>query len=269
MQLFKLIAALALALYASGARAEDAKDSSLEDLAKAAQNPIADMVSVPFQNVTAFRVGPYRQTADILNIQPVVPFHLNEDWNLITRTTIPVVSQVRSSQFHGPMLGIGDVNQILAFSPANSGSVIWGVGPTISYPTASERLLGAEKWSAGPTFVALFTPDPWVVGVLANNIWSFSGSHQRERVSQMMAQYFINYNFSDGSYISSSPIVTANWAGNGRDRWVVPVGGGVGRLFLIEGQAVDAQIGAYYNVVRPESGPRWQVRFDLSFLFPK
>ncbi len=134
MEPLRSIAALALALYASGARAEDAKDDSLEDLAKAAQNPIADMVSVPFQNVTAFGVDPYRQTANISNIQPVVPFHLNEDWNLITRTTIPVVAQVRSSPFHGPVLGVGDVNQILAFSPRNSGSVIWGVGPTISIP---------------------------------------------------------------------------------------------------------------------------------------
>lgn len=261
--------ALSASLHAPGASAQESKTTSIEDLAKTAQNPIADTISVGLESVSAPNTGPYRQTARGFKIEPVIPFQLNADWNLVTRTTIPGMAQVRFSPDQGRIGGIGDINQIFALSPSHAGSLIWGVGPTISYPSASDPTLGSGKWSAGPTVVALTMPGPWVLGVLASNVWSFAGPSDRAPVNQLMAQYFINYNFPDGSYISSSPIITANWLAKGGERWTVPVGGGIGKLFLVQNQPVDVQFGVYYNLMKPDFASRWQFRFNLSLLFPK
>lgn len=261
--------ALSASLHAPGASAQESKTTSIEDLAKTAQNPIADTISVGLESVAAPNTGPYRQTAHGFKIEPVIPFQLNADWNLVTRTTIPGMAQVRFSPDQGRIGGIGDINQIFALSPSHAGSLIWGAGPTISYPSASDPTLGSGKWSAGPTVVALTMPGPWVLGVLASNVWSFAGPSDRAPVNQLMAQYFINYNFPDGSYISSSPIITANWLAKGGERWTVPVGGGIGKLFLVQNQPVDVQFGVYYNLMKPDFASRWQFRFNLSLLFPK
>ncbi len=253
----------------TSASAQQATATSIEDLAKAAQNPIADTINIGMENIAAPNTGPYRQTADVFKIEPVIPFQLNADWNLVTRTTIPGITQVRFSPEQGRIGGVGDINQIFALTPSHSGSLIWGVGPTFSYPSATDPTLGSGKWSAGPTFVALTMPGPWVLGVLANNIWSFAGPSDRAPVNQMMLQYFVTYNFSDGSYISSSPIITANWLAKGNDRWVVPVGVGVGKLFMVQEQPINAEIGVYYNLLKPDPASHWQFRFGLAFLFPK
>ncbi|GLH81802.1 hypothetical protein SSBR45G_67110 [Bradyrhizobium sp. SSBR45G] len=253
----------------AGALAQQAKTPSLEDLAKAAQNPIADTISVGLETIAMPNTGPYRQTAGVFKIEPVIPFQLNADWNLVTRTTIPGIAQVRFSPGQGRIGGVGDINQIFALTPSHSGPLIWGLGPTLSYPSATDPSLGSGKWSAGPTIVALTMPGPWVLGVLANNIWSFAGPSDRAPVNQMMLQYFITYNFSDGSYISSSPIINANWLAKGNDRWVVPVGAAIGKLFMVDKQPINAEIGVYYNVLKPDLASRWQFRASLAFLFPK
>ncbi|NPU64311.1 hypothetical protein HL667_04810 [Bradyrhizobium sp. 83012] len=245
------------------------KTPSLEDLARAAQNPIADTISVGLENIAMPNTGPQRQTADVFKIEPVIPFRLNAEWNLVTRTTIPGIAQVRFSHEQGRIGGIGDINQIFALTPSHSGALIWGVGPTFSYPSATDPTLGSGRWSAGPTIVALTMPGPWVLGVLANNIWSFAGPSDRAPVNQMMLQYFVTYNFSDGSYISASPIITANWLAKGHDRWIVPVGVGVGKLFMVDKQPINAEIGVYYNLLRPEQASPWQFRASLALLFPK
>lgn len=156
---------------------------------------LADTISVGLESIAAPNTGPYRQTAHGFKIEPVIPFQLNADWNLVTRTTVPGMAQVRLSPDQGRIGGIGDINQIFALSPSHAGSLIWGVGPTISYPSASDPALGSGKWSAGPTVVALTMPGPWVLGILANNIWSFAGPSDRAPVNQLMAQYFTTTTF--------------------------------------------------------------------------
>jgi hypothetical protein len=239
---------------------------SIEDLAKAAQNPVADLISVPFQN--NFNMGGKNGLQYILNFQPVVPISINQDWNLITRTIIPTIST--PLPFGDRVTGIGDINPTFFLSPVKpTDGIIWGFGPTFVLPTASDELIGQGKWSMGPAFVALKIAGPWVFGALINNVWSVAGDSDRKTVNQMTAQPFLNFNFPGGWYLTSSPIITANWVEKGDKRWVVPVGGGVGRVFKLGDQPINAQLALYYNVVRPENGADWQLRFQVQFLFPK
>ena len=271
------ISLLMVGLCATAAFAEEpngsGEDKATEELAKKSQNPIADLISVPFQNNTNIHQGPEHQTGNVLNIQPVIPFHLNEDWNLITRTILPVVSQVRLSPTQGPELGLGDTNPQFYFSPKNpqpflSGNLVTGLGPTFLLPTSTGRTLGPGRWASGISGVAVYLEGPWVAGLVANNLWSFAGPYDRPNVRQLTAQYFINYNFKGGWYLSSAPIITADWTAKPGDQWTVPLGGGFGRVFKLNEQPINASLQAFYNVVRPANGPWWQIRFQLAFLFP-
>ena len=237
------------------------------DLAKKSQNPIADLVSLPFQSNTNFNSGPFNRTQEILNIQPVVPMHLNEDWNVISRTIIPLVSQpdpLRDSSTNG----IGDITQSLFLSPVNPGKLIWGVGPVFTVPSASDPILGTGKVLFGPTAVFLMTPGHWVLGVLLNNQWSVGGNPLRPAVNTGLAQPFVNYNMEHGWYLTSSPIITVNWLAASGEKWTVPVGGGFGRIFRVGDQPVSASIQAFYNVERPTGTSDWQLRTFVSLLFP-
>ena len=168
-------------------------EKSQEELAKAAQNPVADMISLPFQNNTNFGIGPDDETQNILNIQPVFPFTLNEDWNLITRTILPVVSQPNVlTSGEGRNNGLGDTTVTGFFSPKDSSKLIWGVGPTFLIPTATDDTLGSDKWGAGASVVLLAMPGRWVVGSLFSNVWSFAGSGDQD-LNNFTWQYFINY----------------------------------------------------------------------------
>jgi opacity protein-like surface antigen len=238
-----------------------------KDLQKASQNPIADLVSVPFQSNTNFNSGPFNRTQEVLNIQPVVPMHLNEDWNVISRTIIPLVSQP-DPRIDSSTNGIGDITQSLFLSPAHPGPLIWGVGPVFTAPSASDPILGTGKVLFGPTAVFLMTPGHWVLGVLLNNQWSVGGNPLRPAVNTGLAQPFVNYNMEHGWYLTSSPVITVNWLAASGEKWTVPVGGGFGRVFRVGGQPVNAQIQAFYNVERPTGASDWQLRFDVALLFP-
>jgi hypothetical protein len=247
------------------ATADEAKGGDADALRKAAQNPIANMISVPFQNNTNFRVGPYHRPQNVLNFQPVIPFHVSDDWNLITRWITPIVYQPRLSPTEGAEFGLGNLSPAFFLSPAHSGEIIWGVGAQTWLPTATDKTLGTNKWGAGPAAVALTIQGPWVVGVLANNVWAGTAN---QRVSLLTVQPFVNYNLPHGWYLTSSPIITSNWVAKNNDRWTVPVGGGIGRLFKVDKLPVNTQIQAFYNVVRPTNAPSWTLRFQLQFLFP-
>ena len=224
------------------------QESQTEKLAKETQNPVANLISVPFQNNFNFGIGPNDATQWVLNVQPVIPITLNKDWNLITRTIIPIINQPSPAAGIPSAFGLGDINPSLFLSPANSGKLIWGVGPTMTFPTATDSLLGNGKWSAGPGLVLLTMPGHWVIGALANNQWSFAG-WGKNNVNSMLIQPFLNYNFSHGWYLTSSPIITANWLAASDDRWTVPIGGGIGKLFKLGKLPVNTQLAAYSNVV--------------------
>jgi opacity protein-like surface antigen len=238
-----------------------------EDLQKQSQNPIADLVSVPFQSNTNFDTGPFNRTQEILNIQPVVPMHLSNDWNVISRTIIPVVSQP-SPLLDSNTNGIGDITQSLFLSPAHPGDLIWGAGPVFTIPSASDPTLGTGKVLFGPTAVFLTTPGHWVLGVLLNNQWSVGGNPLTPAVNTFLAQPFANYNMAHGWYLTTSPIITSNWLAASGQQWTVPIGGGIGRVFKLGDQPLNAQIAGYYNAVHPTGTSDWQLRATLAFLFP-
>jgi hypothetical protein len=183
---------------------------------------------------------------------------------------MPVIDQPDLPGLDGAF-GLGDVNQTLFFSPAAPSKVIWGAGPAFTLPTATDDVLGSGKWSAGLGVVALTMPGRWVIGALVSNQWSFAGDDERPDVNSMVLQYFINYNFEKGWYFSSAPINTANWEVDSEDRWTVPLGGGVGKIFKIGKQPMNAQVGVYYNVVTPDNLPSgdWSLRLQLQLLYPR
>ncbi|MDM0109490.1 transporter [Variovorax sp. J22R24] len=255
------------ALLAASARAE----LSAEELAKLAQNPVGNLISVPFQNNTNLNYGPEKGTQNILNIQPVIPISINKDWNLITRTILPVISMPSLGPGIGSLNGVGDVVLTAFLSPANPGKWIWGAGPVVQIPTNSNSELGNKNWGLGPALVVLHMDhgDPWVYGALMNNIWSVSSSKQGGSYNNGTLQPFINYNFPGGFYLTTAPIITADWNAESSQRWTVPLGGGVGKIFHLGKLPVNTQLSAYYNVVKPDNGPNWQIRLQAQFMFPK
>jgi len=240
-----------------------------EDLAQAAQNPVGDLISLPLQNNTNFGFGPYDRTQNVLNIQPVVPISLSSKWNLITRTIFPVITQPDFFSESGSTTGLGDTNFTGFISPAQPGKFIWGIGPAIIIPTATDESLGSGKWSAGPSVVGLTIQGPWVAGLLVSNVWSFAGQSDRADVNFFLAQYFVNYNMNHGWYLVSAPIITSNNQASSGNQWIVPFGGGFGKIFRIGKQPMNFNTQAFYNAVKPDFGPDWQWRVQLQFMFPK
>lgn len=257
---------------ASGiAIAQDADDDAAA-LAKAVQNPIASLVSVPFQWNINLETGPQEKTQHVLNIQPVLPFELNENLNVITRTIVPLISQPAFGQGQSREGGLGDIQFSAFFSPKKPGpgGWIWGAGPILQFNTASDDRLGQGVWGIGPTAVALKMSGPWVVGGLINNVWSFTEDSGRADVNQMLIQPFINYNFADkpGRYLTFAPIITADWKAD-NDKWVIPLGMGIGQVMKIGKQPVNISASAYYNVERPDNAAKYQIRLQIQLMFPK
>jgi len=246
-----------------------APGASTEELQKAVQNPIASLISVPFQNGNNFGIGPYDRTQDILNIQPVIPVGISKNWNMITRIIQPVIWQPYPNAPTGGEYGFGDMVPTFFFSPKNSGKLIWGAGPQFILPTATDHILGQGKVSMGPAVVMLVQPKPWTIGVLVSNDWSIAGSGSRPSVNQMTLQYFINYNLQKGWYLSTSPILTANWKASSGNVWNVPVGGGVGRVMKFGPQPVNLNLQFFGNAAYPAGTSPWAMRIQISLLYPK
>ena len=270
----------ALSAQAAEPQQPSKQEASEEDLVMQTQNPVANLTSVPLQNNFNFGTGSKNRTVYVGNVQPVIPIKLGDDWNLITRTIMPIINQPSLFRGTSSATGLGDINPTFFFSPAKSGELIWGVGPTFTLPTATDSLLGSGKFSMGPAAVALTMQGHWVVGALANNQWSVAG-WGKNNVNSFLIQPFVNYNLPDQWYLVSAPIMTANWAAaKGGDVWTVPLGGGFGKLFKLgeilplEGHAIaklpiNTQLQAFGNVHRPEFGSEWQLRFQVQLLFPK
>ena len=263
-------------LCTASAGAQEAKSG---DLRAATQNPISSMYSLPFK--FTFDNGADNGNANILNIQPVIPVTVG-DWNLVNRIIVPVADApggipglpsnpgIGDTTESGRATGLGDINYSLFFNPLKTrGGLIWGVGGSITAPTATDDRLGSGKWSAGPTAVGLVQPKWGTFGVLVRQLWSFAGKSERRSVSQMLVEPFVNYNLEGGWYLISDSVITVDWKINSGDKVPLPLGGGFGRIFKIGNQPMNARVEAYYNAVRPDAAPRWTIGATIQFLFPK
>jgi len=249
----------------SGVDDEKAKAAAL---AKATLNPVASLISVPLQNNFDWGGGPnddgFRYT---LTVQPVIPVSLSEDWNVISRTILPYVYQDNvintSSQS-----GLADMSQSFFFSPVKptAGGWIWGAGPMMQIPTATDDLLGQEKWCAGPTAVALKQQGPWTYGVLLSHIWSFAGEDSRAEVSRTHIEPLVSYTTKTFTSFGANTQSDYDWKA---EQWTVPIHVFVQQILKVGKQPISLQLAGRYYAEGPSGGPEWGLRFQLTFLFPK
>jgi hypothetical protein len=251
-------------LFASAVSADTKAESAA--LAKTVQNPIANLVSLPFQYNYLSGVGTYDRNALNLNIQPVIPFP-GDKWNIITRTIIPVNSVPIGED--GSAFGFGDINLSLFWSPAKPANPTWGVGPVIVIPTASNpEVLGAGKLSLGPTGVLFYGVGKFTLGGVASNVWSVAGDSDREDVNFFYAQYFINYNIGAGWALGTAPIVTCDWTEPSGEQWSIPWGLQLSKVTHLGSRPANLLVGYYYYSEHPTLGVEEQVRLQVNLLFP-
>lgn len=248
-----------------------------EELAKKSQNPVGNMISAPIEY---WHYGNIDNTngANVIMLKPVYPVTFG-NITLINRLIVPMAGisansgNVDLGEIPGPFpngktTGLSNIQYQAFFTKADPGKVIVGLGPVIELPTNTNGM-GSSQFSAGPALVVLTMPGKWVLGALAQNIWSFAGPDDNTNVNQLVFQYFVNYNFNKGWYVTSTPLLTADWNKKSGNQWTVPVGGGVGRLVRFGKLPIDFKLQAFSHVVRPDVSPSWSLLFAIKFLFPK
>jgi hypothetical protein len=245
-------------------------ENKAADLAKSLANPLAAMISVPSQLNFDENIGPDEKGSMIqLNIQPVLPFTLNEDWYLISRTIIPLTNQEDIPTAGAGESGLGDLLQSFFFSPAKvaEGDWIVGAGPVMLLPTASDEALGTEKWALGPTAVALKQQGPWTPGILVNHLWSVAGEDDRADINVTYIEPWLSYVTSSNTTISISAETTYDWDA---EEWAVPVNFIVDQLFQFGEQYVQIGTAVKYWVDPTPGGPQdFGFRLQVTFLFEK
>jgi len=239
---------------------------SADELAKQTQNPVASLISMPFQGNWDFGIGDREATGTLLNIQPVAPFALTPTWNVILRVIMPVQSQPAEDGTR--FTGMGDTLMTVFLSPAKTGRVIWGVGPAILIPTATNQNLGAEKLGLGPSVVALVQPGKWTLGALWNQIWSVDGANDRDDVNSMYLQPFASYNLGQGLSLGASAESSTNFEAD-EEQWTSYLLFSVSKVALLGKRPVNFQAGGGPAVASPTGRPDWRLRFAATFLFPR
>ena len=244
------------------------KPYNMEELAKKSQNPVSDLMSVPFQYNVYSGGALGNSTSSVLNIQPVIPHRLNKDWNLRTRIVYPLMS---SPTPHGTVSGAGDSTITFFLSPNKPGRGMVGFGPIVQMPTADNGVLGTQTWGIGPSAVVVRTHGQWVYGAMTNYVTSLGTSPTGRRTEQLILQLFSNYNLphAKGYSVSFSPMITADFTRAPGDQWTVPLGLTVSKVFQIGKQPVSISVGGFNNVVRPSNAAEWNLRFVMTFLFPR
>jgi hypothetical protein len=250
-----------------GQEAATSEQDQAAELAKKLANPIASLISVPIQNNWDFGIGPANAMRYTANIQPVIPFSLNDDWNLITRTIVPIIYAESPTVGGGSKSGLGDILQSFFFSPKQPvGGWIVGAGPALLYPSATDDALGSEKFALGPTAVVLQQKGGWTYGALVNQLWSVAGAGGRDDVNATFLQPFVSYTTKTFTTFGLNTESSYDWE---HRQWTVPLNASVSQLLKVGKQPIQLALGAKYYAEKPDGGPDWGLRFTVTFLFPK
>lgn len=250
----------------TNAAAGGSSDDQMSDIAKKLQNPVANLISVPFQNNFDFGGGPDHNGFQYqLKFQPVIPITLCTNWNLITRTIVPYVYQ-HDRIGTSVQSGLQDTTLSLFLSPKTQSALTWGIGPDLYFPTATENALGADKWGAGPTVVALCQEKGWTFGALVDQIWSYAGDQNRSRLSFVYLQPFIAYTTKSHTTFGADSESTYDWVAN---QWTMPFNGYVQQLVKFGKLPVQFEFGGRYYSNKPAQGPNWGLRFTITLVLPK
>jgi hypothetical protein len=242
-----------------------------ENLAKQLANPIASLVSIPLQFNWDEGVGPNDDLRTVINFQPVVPFTLNEDWNVIGRMILPYLSQPSLAPGAAATSGISDMLLSAFFSPAKPRVAIWGIGPVVALPMTTDPFLGSGKWSAGPTAVVLKQSGQWTYGALVSHLWSFAdtGDIERTDVDQTYLQPFLAYTTKTAVTFSVSSESTANWEAASGEEWTIPINFNVSRVTRLGPFPFSLGAGAGVFIEKPEGGPQWKLRLTATLILPR
>lgn len=267
-----LAAACAIEVVCGGAaRAQPAAPLSDVELSKEAENPLSYLITLPLRYQADFDEGPYDAVKSTFELdQAVLPFRLNDDWDLITRTKLPFESEPPKKLNDPWETGLSNGYTTFFLTPRQGDGIFWGAGPVLYYPTATNTAVGVNKWGAGPSFAMLKKDSsPWEWGIVVNNIWSFGGPPQgKDRTNSLLVNPFISYHFNNGWSLGTSPNVETDWLSKEGQQWTVPLGGGIAKVFRIGPQPMKLALDSYFNTVRPQAGSdTWVVTVTLTFLF--
>jgi hypothetical protein len=266
--LLLLLSTLLITAFPGHANTEELTSNA--DLAQDLSNPLADLMSIPIQINYDGDIGLQEEGWKLqTNIQPVIPIDLNDNWNLITRTIIPGIYQEDIFPGEGSQSGLGDINMSLFLSPGNpnDNGITWGVGPVLLFPTATDDLLGAEKWAAGPAAVVLTVRGQWTIGILANHLWSYAGDSNRDDVNNTLLQPFAAYTWPSAWTVSLQSESSYNWES---EKWSVPINLGISKLVSWGKLPVSLQAGVGYWLESPDTGPdSFRFRLQATFVLPK
>ena len=250
------------------AGSQQSSDDQMAEIARKLNNPISALISVPIQNNFDFGGGPngdgFQYT---VKLQPIIPFSLNEKWNLITRTIIPFIYQANRIG-NTSQSGLGDSTLSLFFSPKKPGpgGLIWAVGPDFYFPTATESVLGTQKWGLGPTAVVVEQRKGWTYGMLINHIWSIAGDDNRQAMSSTLLQPSLSYQTRTRTTFGISSEASYDWENT---QWTVPLNATVTQVLRIGKVPVSFQFGGRYYADKPAGGPDWGLRFTVTLVFSK
>lgn len=262
-----LLLSLPIKLYSQSDRDTSNASAKGREIATQLQNPVANLISIPFQNNFEFKAGPQNGFKYTLNFQPVIPFSLGKKWNLITRTIVPVVSQMQvvpSSEVTSSETGLSDILFSAFLSPKNS-KLILGIGPALSFPTASNSLLGSKKWAAGPTAIVAKQSGPWTLGVLVNHLWSYAGDEARGDISSTYYQPFVSYVNKTHTTFALSSESTHDMK---NDRWTTSIVPAISQLTKLAALPANLQLGAKYYFSNPGFTPKWGIRASVILVIP-
>lgn len=242
--------------------------ADMGDIAQKLNDPTASLISLPFQNNFDWGAGPDGDGFQYkLNVQPVIPINLNDDWKIIWRTILPFITQedvIGTSD----QTGLDDLNTTIWFSPQkkSEGQPTIGIGPILQFPTATDDLLGSEKWAIGPSAIFLRQAHGWTAGILANHLWSVAGEEDRQELSVTFIQPFVSYTTPKHTTFGVNSESGYDWE---NEQWTIPLNVFITQLVKIGGMPVSFQLGARYYADAPEEGPEWGLRFSATLVFPE